>query len=247
MSLKLIAPGLRGNKCFYVRGQINGKRVEVSSDTTDKATAEKFKADLEVSLRDNLTAPDKVTFRMAAESYIGWRNPSPRDETQIRVLIEVFGDRFVNELVQADLVRAADFLMPNGNPANKNRWVIRPAASVLHYAANNRWCEWQRIRLFKEPRPVTRATTPDVAKKLIKAAPKPEQKLLLLWIFKHGDRITDAINVEWARIDFEGRFYRHYERKNDKWRTAPVDDEVLALLLNLKETVKDKETGGNEQ
>ncbi|MFA5040446.1 MAG: tyrosine-type recombinase/integrase [Bdellovibrionales bacterium] len=243
MSLKLIIPGLRGNKFYYVRGQINGKRVEVSTDTTDKANAEKFKADLEVSLRNNVAAPDKVTFRVAAESYIDWRKPSSRDETQIRILIQIFGERFVCDLVQADLVSAADFLMPNGNPANKNRWVIRPAASVLHYAANNRWCEWQRIRLFKEPRPTTRATTPDVAKKLIKAAPKTEQKLLLLWIFKHGDRITDAVNIEWARIDFESRIYKHYERKNDKWRTAPVDDEVFALLLDLKETLKDKETG----
>jgi integrase len=242
MSLKLIAPGIRGNRVFYVRGQVNGKRVEVSTGTADKECAEKFKAELEVALLENLVPPDRVSFRFAAEGYIDWRHPSSRDEHQLRVLIEVMGDRFVDEIVQADLVCAADYLMPNGKPSNKNRWVIRPAASVLHYAANNKWCEWQRIRLFKEPRPKTRATTVDVARALIHGAEKVEQKLLLLWLFKHGDRITDAINVEWAHIDFDKKIYRHYERKNDKWRTAPIDDEVFALLVTYRDQVKDADT-----
>ena len=242
MPLKLIAPGLRGNKCYYVRGQINGKRVEVSTNTTDKANAEKFKAELELSILNNITPPDRFTFEMAAHSYIEWRRPSERDEQQIQAIIALMGNRFVDELVQADLVHAAEILMPNAKPANMNRWIMRPAACVLHHAANNKWCEWQRIRLFKEPKPKTRATTADVAKKLIKAAPKLEQKLLLLWLFKHGERISDATNIEWARIDFESRIYRHYERKNDKWRTAPLDEEVLALLLKHKKKSKDKKT-----
>ncbi|MDD3181489.1 MAG: tyrosine-type recombinase/integrase [Alphaproteobacteria bacterium] len=243
MPLKLIMPGKRGNKCYYVRGQINGKRVEVSTGTANKADAERFKAELEISLLNHLTVPNRVTFAMAAESYLEWRKPSARDEKQIRSLVGLLGQRFVDEIVQDDLVQAAEILLPRAKPANMNRWIMRPAAAILHHAANNKWCEWQRIRLFKEPRPKTRATSPDVAKALIKGAPKLVQKIFLLWLFKHGERVTDAANIEWARIDFEAKTYRHYERKNDKWRTAPLDDEVLALLLQHKKTSKDKKTG----
>jgi integrase len=47
--------------------------------------------------------------------------------------------------VQAYLFDAAIALRPHGSPSTRNRKVIKPATVVLHYAAEQRWCEHRRI------------------------------------------------------------------------------------------------------
>lgn len=232
--LKIYPPGIRGRSFYQIRGTLQGKRYDVSTGTTNKAVAEKRKAELEIAILGSRGREDEITFEYAAEQYLRYReNLNDRDYNQVIALIGVLGDKPVQYIVQADLVMAANTLMPDGAAGNKNRWVMRVAAAVMHYAANNNWCAYQRYKLFKEPRPVTRAVSIEVAQLLIANASKPIHKLFLLWLFKHGDRVTDATNVEWGNIDLADGTYRLYIHKTDQWRTAPIDDEVVGLLAEL--------------
>src|SRR5438270_12370865 len=137
MPLKLVPPGTRKNNPYYlVRGTVDGRDIEVSAKTRDKAVAKRFAAELERELltRRVPRPGEAVTFSGAADLYIAYRDPSKADRLRIERLKRAIGKKVVADIRQADLVAAADLLQPNRSPATRNRAVIRMAAAVLHYA-----------------------------------------------------------------------------------------------------------------
>ncbi len=234
MSLKLIRPGDRGNRYWLVRGTVGGRRIEVSSQTGDKAAAARFAAQLEARLlEDRLPAnPLDVTFRQAADRWIAWKDAGEIDRRRIDRLCLKLGTKRVSEIVHADLVETARALYPDRKPATLNREAMAPAATVLHYAASNGWCPWLRVALFRAPRPVTRATDMETAAILLAAAKDPDKELLLLWLFKMGDRISDVLAIRWDQIDLTRRTVTHVQGKTSRQRTAALDDELWEVLAN---------------
>lgn len=70
--------------------------------------------------------------------------------------------------------------------------------SVSYYApgtskGNNRWCPWLRVQAFKQPKPKTRAASRGVASALLGAGPAGPKRLLLMWLFRIGTRISDTL------------------------------------------------------
>ncbi len=235
MPLKLIAPGKRkGNRFYLVRGSVAGRRIEVSTETADKGAAERFAAELAVRLHaERQRGPDAetLTFMEAAQLYIDYRQPSKVDRQRIAKVNGQIGARLVREIVHTDLVAAANFLYPGMTAATKNRHVMRPAASILHYAAENGFRDWLRVKLFKEPKPTTRAAGADV-RKLLLANTKGKKRLLILWLFKQGTRITDTLRIDWPMIDLKAATVRLWISKTSEWRSFPLDEAVVAALAN---------------
>ena len=241
MSLHLVEPGERvkrvngkdyPNRFYLVRGEVAGQEIEVSTKTVDKPTAELFKAKLEVELLSG-RVPDTeadVTFAEAARFYQKFRNPADTHRRAIDKLLETpLAKMNVRLIKHADLVAIAK-LNPGHSAATMNRMVMRPAATVLHYAATNSWCEWLRVTLFKEKKPTTRAVSKGDAALLIANAPGAEERLLLLWLFKMGTRISDTLRVENGRINRERRTVEVYISKINDWREFPIDDELWEEL-----------------
>jgi integrase len=236
MPFKLIPPGTRKNNPFYlVRGTVDGRDIEVSAKTRDKAAAKRFAAELERELlARRIPRPgEAITFAAAADLYISYRDPIKADVGRIDRLKRVIGKKVVADIRQADLVAAADLLQPNKAPATRNREVIRMAASILHYAHENGYCDWLRVKLFKEPAPRTRAVTMDVAAELIEAAPAGPHQLLLLWLFRHGTRISQTLSVTWDDIDLPQQSFRLYDKKGGCWRVFPLHPEVFEQLAAM--------------
>lgn len=234
MPLHLVAPGKRkGNRYYIVRGEVSGRGVEVSTKTADKAAADRFKANLEVRLLENRLpeAGEDVTFSKAAELYIAYKNPALADLKRIHRIRGALGPKLIARIRHADLVDAANLLYPNCAPATKNREALRPAAAILHYAASNELCPWLRIPLFKEPRPKTRAVTQDIARVLI-ASLEGKKRLLLLWLFRQGPRISDALRIRGEHIDLKRRMVVRHIGKSDEDVEDPLHDEVWELLAN---------------
>ena len=255
MSLYLVAPGKRkGNTYWLVRGTLGGRRYEISTKTRDREFALKVKAEIELELLGNrvpITGED-ISFAHAANLYSAWRDPSDADRGRIEHLCAVLGKKMIHEIRQADLVDTANRLCPGKSPATKNREVMRMAAAILHYAARQDYCGWLRVALFKEPRPKTRAVSQDVARTLINSVPDrpayktertPEyiaraeakqrkKRLLLLWLFRQGTRITDALQLETEHLDMQRRVFRLHIGKTDEWIEAPLHDEVFAMLAS---------------
>jgi integrase len=254
MPLELIAPGKRkGNACYIVRGSINGRRIEVSTKTADETAARIFKNNLENKLLEDRipAAHEEVSFRRTAELYFEFKKLKPADEKRIQRLVDHIdpkGMRLVSSVVQADLVSAANTLYPAAKPETKNRWALKPGAAILHYAADNKWCAWERVKKFREGPVLTRAASDATAEAILEAlrakeAATPEsnqrvktlerkRQLLILWLFRHWNRISDILRVDWDDLDLQSGLYRMYIGKKRVIREKPIDGEVLAMLAN---------------
>jgi len=239
MPLTPLAPGRRRNNRTYVfRGSVAGRRHEIISDLPPgtpaaelQATARRLEHALWLEYRDpRLPEVKTVSFARAVELYTAWRCPSAQDRASLRRLVGFFGEKPVDRFVPADLIAAANQLYPKGLASSKNRSAIRPAAAVLHYAAHQGWCGWLRTILFKEKAPVSRALSDAEAAALIAAAEPGAPRLLALWLFRQGDRISDALRVQWPAIDLKRATLVQKIGKIDEWVEKPLHPEILALL-----------------
>ncbi len=177
MGIKLIEPGKRkGNKFWLLRAYVGDKEIELSTKATTKAGASKFREDFERELEKTpASAPGRsaeITFAEGADLYTAWRSPSKVDKQRIEKLkLSDLGKLAVRAIAHADLVAAANDLYPDCKASTKNRNAIRPAASILHYCAENKYCDWLRVKTFKEPHPVTRAVSIEAAIALVSNVP----------------------------------------------------------------------------
>ncbi len=254
MPLELIPPGERkDNPFFLVRGTVNGRRIEVSAKTADETAARVFKNNLENRLlNDRIPEPgEDVSFRRVAELYFDFKKLKACDEARIQRIVDYIdqkGMKLVGAVVQADLVAAANALYPAAKAETKNRWVIKPGAAIIHYAADNKWCSWERVKKFREGPVVTRAASDTTAETILaalhaKEAATPDtnkrvktlerkKQLLILWLFRHWNRISDILRVDWDDLDLPNGIYRMYIGKKREIREKPIDGEVLAMLAN---------------
>jgi integrase len=217
-------------KVWYVRGKVCGRSIYATTKTTDKASARRFKDALETRLARDDGQRTPVTFQEAAALYLEARpHVTSRWQENIARLCTVIGDRFLMDILQHVLVDAARRLFPRGQPQTKNCLVIAPAAAVLHYAAQNELCQWRKIPKFKEPRPQPRALSKDDAAKLLAAA-DGDLKLLLLFLFSQGWRISDTLRLTWADLDLVRGTVAYRITKTDEWLTVPLSDAMLEAL-----------------
>jgi integrase len=235
--LKLIAPGKRKDNPYWIaRGRVQGKLVEFSTGTTDKGAAETIAGTaLAELLAHPAPEPKSVkvrTFKDAAIAYCAWRRPAHRDLVDINKLIRELGNKPLDDIRQADLVTAADRLYPTHKASSRNKLVITPASSILHYAAEQEWCSYRRIKRFKEQKTETRAVGLDDAIKLIAAA-EGELQTLLIFLFGQGMRITDAIAVTWERVDLTAGTIEVRISKTDQWVAKALHPAARASLAAL--------------
>ena len=245
MPFTLIPPGQRkGNPFYLARGihPITGRDVEISTKTRDKAAARQFAREVWQGLATSgPPRPGEVLrFRRAVELYCEYRGIDLNDKRlsdarRLRMLNAVIGDTVVTDIRQPTLVAAANQLSGNRTPATRNREVIRPAAAVLHYVADSGYCEWRRIKLFKEPQPVTRAVSQAVAMQLLAAAPEGRKRLVLLWLFRQGTRISQTLAVTWDDISLADQTFGFYDKKSNQWQHFPLHPEVFEELCRIPE------------
>lgn len=256
MSLKLIAPGRRKRNIYYIlRGTIGGRYIEVSTKTRDYKAAQKFKAEFERqhALHRVPEPGEELSLARGVDIYSEWRDPSDADMKRLEKLkASEIGHMPVSAIRHADLVKAANDIFSGKSPATKNREVMRPAAAVLHYCAEQKYCAWLRVKLFKEARPKTRAVSLAVARSITSAVPdlplyrhertekfldrsrqrQKKKRLLLLWLFHQGPRISDALRIRGEDIDMQRRVVRMHVAKPDIYVEEPLHDEVWELLAN---------------
>lgn len=234
--LKLIAPGRRkGNRFWLARGTVAGKEVEFSTREIDKGRA-KVRAEqvlAEILARGALPDPAAVkTFRDAAQAYTAWRSPSWEEIGRVNRLIADLGDLEIQVITPADLVACADRLYPNHKASSRNRLVITPAGAILHYAAEQGWRPWLRIRHFKEAKPETRALRQGPAATLIGSASGIE-RAFLTFLFGQGMRVSDAIAITWDRLNLADGLILVKIGKTDSWVWKALEEGARAALATL--------------
>jgi site-specific recombinase XerD len=260
MPYRVRPPG-RGYARWYVRGTDAGGRFERSTGKENRRKAQTW-ADEFVAERARRRVPGAgadVGFRDAAEFYKAFKNPSKADIKLIDAVAEHFGDTNCRTFMQAHLVAAANALKPDCTDSTKNRKVFVPAAAVLHYAADQKWCEYRRFRKFRESRISNREPASDeTIIKLLEHVEDPIEemspqghaaggvdpnlaykRLLLVMLYELGLRITEYLNIFWkGGIDLPAARLRVRIPKTDKIAELELSPTIVAMLANLPDKEK---------
>jgi integrase len=221
----------RGSPFWYVRGTFAGRAVYASTKTKNKGAARRFKDSLEVELaRSAGQKCHATTFQDAARLYLEAK-PHSGDpwRANIERLCAVIGDRLLVEIRQHVLVDVANALYPNCKPSSRNSLVFAPAAAVMHCAAENDLCPYVRVKKLKERSPEARAMRKEDAARLIAAA-DGKLKLLLVFLFAQGWRISDTLRLQWQDINSSDATVRYRISKTDECMTMPLNLTVLDML-----------------
>ena len=253
MPYKLKPPGQRG-PCWYARGTDSDGPFEVSTGKDTQRDAARWVEEVYLPGRARRRLPgtgEAVAFRRAAELCKAAKpHLSRHDIAAIDAVAAHLGDLDCRAVTHAHLVAAAHALKPGRADATKNRKVIGPAAMVLHYAADNEWCDYRRLAKFAESRISSRAPASDatMAKLFRHIADPPHEiapqwfgrdpnlahkKILLALLYELGLRLADNLRLEWDNIDLERATIRTRIRKTDRMAELTISPVVVALLANL--------------
>lgn len=251
MPYKLLPPGKRGST-WYVRGRDASGKFEYSTGQKSRGRAAAW-ADAFVAERARRRVPGQgevVSFTRAAEAYKAARNLSRTNAVLVDALATHFADiADIRTMTHAHLVDAANALRPAGSDATKNRKVVSPAAAVLHYASEQKWCEYQRIKKFREPRRSSREPASDATLRLLitnaEAPPRTKpngrkadhrlahKRLLLAMLYELGLRITDLLRVDWPSIDLPAARVKVRIAKTDEFASLELSAALVAALASL--------------
>jgi integrase len=247
MSLNAIAPGKRkNNKHWLYRGRVAGKLREITTAFGADTPARVIREDKAKTERDLWAeheagrvprSGENTTFAQAARQYLNLRDPQAQNlplQRKIEKLVAQLGDRTLASISAQDVINLANELYSHTTLSSRNDAVIIPAAAVLHYAAKNGWCQWLKISQFARKKPETRSVSDAVAETLINSQPMGSfERLFLLWIFRQGNRVTEALGVRWEKVDLPRRTVELWVQKRQEWRNKPLHDEVFEALAAI--------------
>lgn len=256
MPFKLYPPGARG-PCWYVRGTDSSGPYEASTGKEFERDAKRWVEEILLPARAGRRVPgtgEAVGFKTAAQHYKAAKpHLSKADIDLVDAVAEEIGEIDCRSVNNAALVAAANALKPACSDTTKNRKVIGPGAAVLHYAAEQKWCEYQRVRKFKAGHRSNRApATKDTMAALMAhledpaegMAPQwhgidpnlPYKQLLLAMLYELGQRITDYLKIEWPNIDLTTGRVKLRIAKTDEWASLELSHVIVAMLANLPRT-----------
>lgn len=196
MPYKLFPPGKRG-KYWTIRGTIGEERIEKTTGQADRKSAEEWADRYVAEFRNTpIGTEGPLTYPEAAAAYRAYKKPRGKEIARHNKLDAYFKTNLIEDMRHAHLVEAANALCPKGAPGTKNREVISPASAVLHYAADQGWCKYSRLKRFKEPRRSNRkpAKDEDVAR-LIEAT-AGHQRLFLALAYETGLRVGSILGLK---------------------------------------------------
>lgn len=253
MQYKLQPPGKRG-PCWYIRWTENGKDRERSTGAETRRGAETFAERYfgELARRRVPGAGETVGFARAAEAYKAFANLSKHDACLVDALADHFRDvDDVRTLTHSHLVAAANALRPGCTDSTKNRKVIGPGAAVLHYAADQKWCDYQRIKKFWVSRISNREAATDATIALLmqhiedpaeEMAPQwfgvdpnlAYKRLLIAMLYEMGLRLGAYLAIDWEKhVDLQARQVAVRVPKSDKMATITFSVTIQTMMANL--------------
>lgn len=186
----------RPNGIFHLRGTVQGRRIDESARTRDRAEANAIRANREADEFKRAVYGDKAvaTFAEAALRYMR-AGGSPDHLTP---LIARFGNKRLAEVDQGLLDELAS--EREGSKASTLiRQIYTPALAVLNFAHEQKLCDAVRIR-----KPAVKASrvdflTPGQAKTMLAFLPDHLRPLVTFYLGT-GCRATEALDLEWRDV-----------------------------------------------
>jgi len=147
MPLKIIRRPKSPN--WILRGTVRGIRIEESTGTDDKKTAEEIRAKREAELLVESIYGRRATatFAQAALSYL----EQGGSKRYLNEIISYFGTTSVAQIDQNAIDRGARKLYPDASDSTRVRQFYVPVSAVLTHAAKRGWCPKLIIERPKTP------------------------------------------------------------------------------------------------
>lgn len=220
----------RGGTIWHYRGTVAGRRIRGSTETEDKARAQRIAAEREKrEWTRHLDGPGStLTFADAAIFYREAGKPT----RFLEAVEDHWKDTFVREINAGSVRRAAIKLYPSAGPATRNRHVIVPTQAVINFCAEQEWCARLRVKRFKVDTKIkTPARLAWVEAFVLHSS--PHLGALCLFMFGTGARIGEATALTWADVDLMGRTATIRQTKVNNERKAHLPLPVLAAISNI--------------
>ncbi|WP_352518085.1 site-specific integrase [Mesorhizobium sp. M0046] len=229
MNLAVISKS--GRKYLYLRGTINGKRYDESTGTSNRRIAEAYRAKREREI--HLEAINGETATATFEQAVAYYLEQGGDRRFIDPLLEHFSGKWLSQIKQEQIDRAATKLYPRSKGSTRNRQVYSPMSAVLNCSARLGWCQPPHINRPRAEPTRTRWLSKTEAAKLISSA-APHLRPLLSFLFLTGARIGEALSLEWSNIDLVRGQVQFINTKNGTSRGMPLHWSLVWELARLK-------------
>ena len=215
---------------WIIRGTLRGIRLEESTGTDDKKTAEEIRAKREAEILAESVYGRRatITFASAALSYLenGGR------KRFLDPVIKHFGTTPLGQIDQDAIDRMARKLYPKASDATRNRQAYTPASAVMRHAARRGWCPALILERPAVPDDRVRWLTLEEANRLIEACSKHLRPLVIFLLYT-GARAGEALWLDWRHIDLARAHVVFPKTKNGEARGVPLHQRVVTTLANL--------------
>lgn len=221
----------RGDVWHY-RGTVAGRVIRGSTKATVKETAQRIAADIEGRhWKGHLDGPAAVlTFAQAAMLY----RAAGKSDRFLRKIEDHWKDTPVKAITAGAVRQSALTLYPTAGPATRNRQVIVPTQAIINHAAEHEYCQHIRVKRFPFKKKIKKPATWEWVQAFMAHATKPNLAALACLMFLTGARISQALAVTWADVDFRSRKVRiKATDKGDDDRLAHMPPELIAALANI--------------
>lgn len=227
---QLYAPGRRkGNRAYVFRGRVNGQQVEKVLEATKRPDAED-EADEFIRKLKGRAPGEVVPFEDAADSYIDGKNLGKQDLAYLETLKKHFRGTDVASILGSHLTTAAHVLADGTSNANKNRAVITPASSVLHFASEQGWCQERRFRRLPVSRRSNKRPVSAETIRLLLANTEGPQRLFLAWLYETGQRITASLQLTRDDLDLPRAIASVTSDKTDDHGQIELSPDLVVML-----------------
>lgn len=220
----------KGGKIWHFRGTIAGRRVRGSTETEDRARAQRIASEREQrEWTRHLDGPGAtLTF---ADAAIAYREAGKSTRFLARVE-DHWRDTLVRDITDQSVRSAANKLYPGTSAATRNRQVVVPTQAIINYAAENGWCPHLKVRRFKVDKKIKEPVTLPWVNSFAENA-SPHLGALCMFMYGTGARIGEAVAITWADVDLSARTVIIRQTKIGDERIAHLQPRLLAAISNI--------------
>lgn len=220
----------RRGKIWHYSGTVAGRRIRGSTETEDKARAQRIAAEREAREWNRRLDGPAATLRFS-DAALAYR--AAGKSTRFLVPVEDYWkDTLVADIRGEDVRRGAGKVYASAGPATRNRQFIVPTQAIINHAAEMGWCHHLRVKRLKvTPRIKTPATLAWC--EAFAAHASPHLGALCLFMFGTGARIGEAVALTWADVDLSAREAKIEQTKVGAERIAHLPPQLVAALSNI--------------
>lgn len=213
---------------WYIRGTINGVRIERSTGETSKSKATALIPDI---IAESVASHDyedwrEMSFAAAVSAYVD----SGRDDRFLVRLLDHFEATPLGQINNAVMARASNALYPGRAPATVRRQLYVPVTAVINFVKDD------KLRAPAGGGQRTVFLTPEQAEALVRAAtsqPSPYLAPLMTFLLGQGCRMGETIRLDGEDVNLSARYAILRDTKNSEDRTITLIPRVVAALSRL--------------